>query len=89
MAERARTALTPAPDPEPYVPCNAELYPSRRRVQRLSFMLWPILTSVSASAAGTGINRELLAALETPSTSDRLRLALLRLRQLRQQLRRS
>jgi len=60
---------------EPFVPC-AVSYPPRRRAQRLSFMVWPTI----------GLeNAKLQAALEATSTGDRLRSAVLRLRELREQ----
>lgn len=61
---------------EKHALCNA-LYPARRRAQRLSFVLW---------ATFSQDDDELLAALETTSTSDRLRLGIARLRQLRELL---
>ena len=71
-ARRAQTTFR-GDDSEPYVPC-AESYPVRRRVQRLSFIIWAVLGQD---------NEDLLRALETTSTRDRMRLALLRLRELR------
>lgn len=62
-------------DPEPYIPYSAELYPARRRAQRLSFSIWTMIRDQ---------NRDLQRVLEVSSTSDRLRLALLRLRELRE-----
>ena len=64
-------------DRDPYVPCS-ELYDARRRTQRISFAIWLMISA--------GGNRELQRVLEVPSTSDRLRLAVLRLRELRGQL---
>ena len=74
--QRARQ-LSDADDPEPYVPCSQELYPARRRAQRLSFCAWRLVHSE---------NNELQRALEAVGTGDRLRLAVLRLRELREQL---
>ena len=64
-------------DPEPYVPHSPELYPSRRRAQRLSFALWTLIRQE---------NRDLQPILEVQSTSDRLRMAILRLRELRRDI---
>ena len=63
---------------EPLYPaCDAAVYPQRRRAQRLSYAIW---MTISRS------DDELQRALEAPSTADRLRMALQRLRQLRQEL---
>ena len=64
-----------AADFEALVPCDSQVYPARRRAQRLSFLLW---TTISQE------NNDLQAALETVSTTDRLRLGCTRLRELRQ-----
>ena len=61
-------------DPEPYVPYS-ELWLARRRAQRLSFAVWPMIRDQ---------NVDLQSVLEAASTGDRLRLALLRLRELRE-----
>ena len=76
-AARAMAMFNPsaADAVEPYVPCSHELYPPRRRAQRLSF-------AVSALIAG-GDNAAVQRALEATSTADRLRTAMLRLRELR------
>ena len=54
-------------------------YPPRRRAQRLSYAVWPVLANYWGGL-------ELQAALEVESTCDRLRLALLRLRALSAQI---
>ena len=65
-------------DSEPYVPCsNSDDYPARRRQQRLSFAIWATVCQD---------NKELQSVLEVAGTSDRLRLAVLRLRELREEL---
>ena len=56
--------------------------PARRRAQRLSFSVWAMIRDRTDAA------RDLQAVLEVPSTSDRLRLALVRLRKLRELFRR-
>ena len=76
-AKKRARQLVDAEDPEPYVPCSQELYPARRRAQRLSFCAWRLIHSEVD---------DLQRALETPSTSDRLRLVVLKLRELREQL---
>ena len=48
-----------------YVPVDAR-YPARRRAQRLSYAVWPVLANYWGSL-------ELQPALEEESTSDRLR----------------
>ena len=84
---RPRIAQHPAPrlsvdifdvtdDPEPYNPYS-ELWPARRRAQRLSFAVWPAIREQ---------NGDLQRVLEAASTSDRLRMAVLRLRALREQI---
>ena len=62
-----------------YPPCDGpdEGYPLRRRAQRLSYAIWTLLSRDTD---------ELQRALEAPSTSDRLRMALLRLRALRKEV---
>ena len=60
---------------EPFVPCSHELYPARRRAQRLSFAVWALIAG--------GDNAAVQRALEATSTADRLRTAMLRLRELR------
>ena len=74
---RAIEWLDPSSEPEPYIPHALELYPPRRRVQRLSFAIWAMIREH---------NRDLQRVLEVGSTRDRLRLALLRLRELRSRL---
>ena len=63
---------------EPYVAVD-ERYPPRRRAQRLSYSIWQVI-----AAYWGGL--ELQPALEVESTSDRLRMALLRLRALAEQI---
>ena len=63
-------------DPEPFVPCS-EMYSARRRVQRLSFVVWATICND---------NQQLQKVLEVSSTSDRLRLAMRWLRGLREQV---
>jgi len=75
-AQRAMDMFNPLDDPEPYVPWS-ELWPARRRAQRLSFAIWLAIREQ---------NRDLQLVLETASTADRLRLALCRLRELREQV---
>lgn len=65
-------------DPEPYQPVDS-LYPPRRRAQRLSFSVWPVLAQYWGGL-------EMQPALEVESTGDRLRIVLLRLRALMSQL---
>ena len=60
------------------MPCSTELYSARRRAQRLSFTIWCMIRAE---------NHDLQKVLETQSTSDRLRLAVLRLREMREQAR--
>ena len=79
-SQRSMDALNPSadnPDRDPFVPCTEELYPLRRRAERLSYMVWAVISND---------NRELQKAMEAASTGDRLRLAVLRLRELREQL---
>ena len=66
-------------DPEPMYPAVGEStqYPLRRRVQRLSFALWAFLSDDNA---------ELQRALEANSAAERLKLALLRLDDLREDM---
>ena len=59
---------------EPFLPCDPR-YPARRRAQRLSFSVWNMIRRE---------NGELQRVLELPSTAERLRAAILRLRQMRQ-----
>ena len=61
-----------------YVP-HDRTYPARRRAQRLSYAIWAVV-------GGAGVDLQPL--LEAPSTSERLRLALLRMRAVAEQLRR-
>ena len=58
-----------------FVPCDATLYCARRRAQRLPFAVWAEL--------GAGDDERLQEALEAPSTTERLRMATRRLRELR------
>ncbi len=62
------------PDLEPFVPCDHTLYPARRRAQRLSNSIWLLIGDESA---------DLQPALEARSTSERMRLALERIREMR------
>ena len=72
--------LNPDDDREPYVPVgDPEYYPARRRIQRLSFVVWSMIKDRDGSG-------DLQIVLEAASTSDRLRMALLRLRTLREQV---
>ena len=79
-SQRAMAMFNPsvADEIEPFVPCSRELYPPRRRAQRLSFAVWVLIAG--------GDNELLQRALEAPSTADRMRMAMLRLRELRAQL---
>ena len=78
---RGRAAPLDAPQsadaqlgPEPYIEHARECYPPRRRATRLSYQLWPLIREEGL---------RLQPALdECPSTAERLRMALLRLRQL-------
>ena len=63
---------------EEYVDLD-ERYPPRRRAQLLSYSIWPILANYWGGL-------ELQPALEAESTSDRLRVGLLRLRALKSQI---
>jgi len=76
-AERSKPRSQTAYDPQPYVPYAREIYPARRRAQRLSFSIWTLIRQENA---------DLQQVLETASTSDRLRLAVRRLRELREDL---
>ena len=75
-AKRAMDIFDVTDDPEPYIPYS-ELWPARRRAQRLSFAVWPAIREE---------NGDLQRVLEAASTSDRLRMAVLRLRALREQI---
>ena len=55
-----------------YIPVDEEHFPPRRRAQRLSYAVWAII-------GGEGV--ELQPLLDVQSTSDRLRFALLRCRE--------
>ena len=77
-AKQRATGIVDLEDAEPYVPCSTELYSARRRAQRLSFTIWCMIRAE---------NHDLQKVLETQSTSDRLRLAVLRLREMREQAR--
>ena len=72
----ADSAEQEADDPEPYVELHPE-YPARRRAQRLSYSVWLVIREEGL---------ELQPLLETASTSDRLRMALIRLRELAERL---
>ena len=72
-AQRAMDNFDPADDPEPFVPVHAD-YPARRRAQRFSYSIWAMIREENA---------DLQAVLEANATSDRLRMALLRLREIR------
>ena len=76
-AKRSMDSYSTKDDPEPFVPNDSELYSWRRRAQRLSFSVWAMIRAQ---------NRDLQRVIEATSTSDRLRLALLRLRELREQV---
>lgn len=65
------------PERDAFVPCSLEQYPLRRRAQRLSFALWPYLSTKQAI---------LQRALETTNTADRLRMVILRMKEMRQQV---
>ena len=67
-------------EPEPYyAACDSgDVYPARRRAQRLSFAIWPTISKD---------DRELQTALEATSTAERLRLAVARLRELQDEVR--
>ena len=72
------TTPTPPPPPAPPRSEATRLYPPpTRRAQRLSFEIWTAIREE---------NHDLQAVLEASSTGDRLRLALLRLRALREQV---
>ena len=79
-AERDRPSLESAAeelyDPEPYVPLHPE-YPPRRRVEKLSYSVWLIIREPDL---------DLQPVLETTSTADRLRMALVHIRDLVQYL---
>ena len=60
-----------------YVPVDHEIYPARRRAQRLSFAVWAVI-------GGQDVQFQPL--LDASSTSDRLRLALLRMRDVMRQI---
>ena len=64
-----------ADDLEPFVPCDPGRYSARRRAQRLSYSIWLLIRQENA---------DLQPALEVSSTCGRLRLALDRLRELRE-----
>ena len=76
-AARSKPRAQAAYDPQPYVPYAKEIYPARRRAQRLSFSIWTLIRQENA---------DLQQVLETASTCDRLRLAVRRLRELREDL---
>merc|ERR1711871_1814768 len=65
-------------DPEPYDELDPR-YPVRRRAHRLSFSAWQVLANYWGGL-------ELQPALECESTTDRLRMVLLRLRALASQI---
>ena len=60
-----------------YVPVDHEIYPARRRAQRLSYAVWAVI-------GGNGV--ELQPLLDESSTAERLRLALRRMRDVMKQL---
>ena len=60
-----------------YVPYDHAVYPARRRAQRLSFAIWAVIG---------GDGSELQPLVEAESASDRLRLALRRMRDVAAQL---
>ena len=60
-----------------YIPIDHDHYPARRRAQRLSYAIWAVI-------GGQGVDLQPL--LDEQSTSDRLRLALLRCRDVMKQL---
>lgn len=68
--QRANQWYNEADETEPYVPCTAS-YPHRRRAQRLSYSIWSAIRDDQTDHQSV---------LEMPSTSDRLRAVLLRLR---------
>ena len=74
----AGVAAGGADDPEPYVRVDAR-YPLRRRTQRLSYSVWQVIATYWEGL-------ELQPVLEAESTADRLRMALLRLRELTGQI---
>lgn len=65
-------------DAEPFMKVDAR-YPSRRRAQRLSYSIWQVIANYWEGL-------ELQPALEAQSTGDRLRMALIRLRELTAQI---
>ena len=67
-----------ADEAEPFTQADAS-YPARRRAQRLSFSIWPVIANYWKGL-------ELQPVLEVESTSDRLRMGLVRLRALAEQL---
>ena len=89
-AQRSMDMFNPSDDPEPYIPCRCEgatdedgaddssRYPARRRAQRLSFSVWCIVRAENA---------DLQRPLEAASTSERLRMAVLRIREMRDEAR--
>ena len=80
-AKRSMDMFNPMDDSEPYVPVgDPEYYPARRRIQRLSYVVWSLIRPRDGTGGLQGV-------LEAASTSDRLRMALVRLRALREQTR--
>ena len=73
----AAAGLVRPEEPEPYIPCDHALYPARRRAQRLSFSVWALIRQE---------NSDLQPVLEATSTSERLRLAADRLREMRERM---
>ena len=69
---RSQTMLSYQNDPAPFIPAHRH-YPLRRRAQRLSYSIWIVLKE-------PGLDLQPL--LDTESTTDRLRMVLLRLREL-------
>lgn len=77
LEERSLTNQRPPPyDAEPYVPLHPS-YPPRRRAERLSWSIWLVIREEGL---------ELQPLMDAPSISDRLRMALLRLRDLVERL---
>jgi hypothetical protein len=76
MQQRSMATAADEYDPEPYAPLDPR-YPTRRRAERLSFSLWLVIRE-------EGLDLQPL--LEATSTSDRLRMGLLRMRELVERL---
>ena len=69
---RSQTTLSYQNAPAPFIPAHRH-YPLRRRAQRLSYSIWIVLKEPG---------QDLQPLLDTESTTDRLRMVLLRLREL-------